>query len=191
MNWSDVAKTVGGLAPVLGTLLGGPAGAAIGAVVAGALGVKNDPDSVSQAIQSDPTAAAKIIEIESTQRIRLQELVVAAEKNRLDAESAATVAVNATMQEEAKSEHWMSYSWRPVIGFCVGFNTAASAILVLGVYGSVMLGAKDAAAALPTLPTALGALAAINATVLPILGIASWFRGKAQADPANPAEVKG
>ena len=24
-----------------------------------------------------------------------------------------------------------------------------------------------------------------------VLGIASWFRGKAQADPANPAETKG
>ena len=51
------------------------------------------------------------------------------EKNRLEFEAAvmnaATVqqqAVNATMQAEAKSEHWIQYSWRPMVGFTfIGF----------------------------------------------------------------------
>ena len=38
MEWKDVANVVGKAAPILGTLLGGPAGAAVGALVASALG---------------------------------------------------------------------------------------------------------------------------------------------------------
>lgn len=45
------------------------------------------------------------------------------EKNRLEFEAAvmnaATIqqqAVNQTMQAEAKSEHWIQYSWRPLVG---------------------------------------------------------------------------
>ena len=26
--------------------------------------------------------------------------------------------VNSTMREEAKSEHWIVFSWRPLVGFC-------------------------------------------------------------------------
>ena len=32
-------------------------------------------------------------------------------------DTATVQAVNATMQAEAKSEHWVQYSWRPMIGF--------------------------------------------------------------------------
>ena len=45
------------------------------------------------------------------------------EKNRLEFEAAvmnaATIqqqAVNQTMQAEARSEHWIQYSWRPLVG---------------------------------------------------------------------------
>ena len=37
MNWSDIAGTIGKAAPMLGTLVGGPAGAAVGAIAAIAL----------------------------------------------------------------------------------------------------------------------------------------------------------
>lgn len=46
------------------------------------------------------------------------------EKNRLEFESKVMEyasrqqeSVNATMREEAKSEHWIQYSWRPTVGF--------------------------------------------------------------------------
>ena len=46
------------------------------------------------------------------------------EKNRLEFESKVMEyasrqqeAVNATMQAEAKSEHWVQYTWRPIVGF--------------------------------------------------------------------------
>jgi len=191
MEWKDIAKMVGGAAPILGTLIGGPAGAAIGSLVASGLGVGNTPDEVSQALAVNPDAAVKLKQIEGTRQTELQGLVVQAEQNRLAAETAAVNAVNATMQGEAKSDHWPTYSWRPFIGFCVGVNTLSASLLVLMVFVPVMFGVKEAAAAMANLPMVLGSLAAISATVLPILGIASYFRGKAQADPDVPTDSRG
>lgn len=194
VGWKDIALTVAKVAPMLGAVLGSPAAAgasAVGAVIASALGVGNTPDDVRAALASNPEASAKLAQIEATRQIDLQKLVVQVAAAQLAAETAAVQAVNATMQGEARSENWPTYSWRPFIGFCVGFNTAAAAILVLAVYGGVMFGAKDAAGALPTLPLVLGALAAISGTVLPILGIASYFRGKAQADPLVATDMRG
>lgn len=63
MNWKDVGKIVGKAAPILGTALGGPAGAAIGTMVAGALGVDDHPDAVAAAVAADPQAALKLKEL--------------------------------------------------------------------------------------------------------------------------------
>lgn len=174
MNWSDIAKTVGGYAPLLGTLLGGPAGTAIGTMIASGLGVGATPDEVSQALSVNPEAAVRLKEIESKRQVELQGLVVQAEQNRLAAETSAILSVNATMQSEAKSDHWPTYSWRPFVGFVFG-------VMFLGVYFVLPL----AKLPVPTVPTE--AWMAIGA----VLGVASWFRGKAQADPSVPTDNRG
>ena len=191
MDWKSIATDVAKAAPVLGSLLGGPAGGAIGALVSAALGTASDPAAVQQALATNPDAAVKLRQIEADQSVALQALLVQSETAKLQAETAESGAVNSTMQVEAKADHWPTYSWRPFIGFCVGFNTAAASVLVLAVYVPVMFGNVSATGAMAQLPTTLGALAAINATVLPILGIASWFRGKAQADPAIANDMRG
>lgn len=191
MEWKDIAGIVGKAAPILGTLVGGPAGAAIGGLIGSVLGTVNTPDAISAAIATDPQAALKLAQYEGDNAVKLQGMLLAHADNVLAAEAQATLAVNATMQVEARADHWMTYSWRPILGFCVGFNTASAAVLTLMVYGGVMFGIAAAAAALPTLPLAIGALAAISGTVLPILGIASYFRGKAQADPAIQNDLRG
>lgn len=61
MNWSDLA----GVSPVLGGVLGGPAGAAIGTLIAKAFGVEDDPAAVSAAIAKDPNAAVKLAQVEA------------------------------------------------------------------------------------------------------------------------------
>ena len=55
------------------------------------------------AFKADPT---KVVELE-----------VALQKARMEFESTTLVAVNATMQAEAKSEHWLQWSWRPMFGY--------------------------------------------------------------------------
>lgn len=186
MDWKDVAGMVGKFAPVLGTLIGGPAGAGVGALVASALGVGADPSEVAQALSLSPDAAIKLKQLEKERQVELQGLLVTAEANRLAAETAASSEVNQTMRAESQSERWPQWSWRPFIGFCVGLNSLAASVLVLVVFGATVYGAPAAAAAVASLPTVLGALAGISLTVMPVLGIASYFRGKAQADPAIP-----
>jgi len=74
VNWSDLKPIVAKAAPVLGTLIGGPAGAAVGGIVAAALGVEATPDNVAAALQRDPDAAIKLAQIQSEQAMRLADI---------------------------------------------------------------------------------------------------------------------
>lgn len=88
MNWSDIGGIVGRAAPIVGTLLGGPAGAAVGALVASALNVPNDPDAVNVALAGNPDAMVRIQELQLTARVELEKLAVQAETVRLQAAGA-------------------------------------------------------------------------------------------------------
>lgn len=83
MNWKDVSNAVGSAAPILGGLLGGPAGAAVGSLVSAALGTDNTPDAVNKAILASPDAALKLAELQENAKVQLQQLAVTAEQNRL------------------------------------------------------------------------------------------------------------
>lgn len=88
MDWKDVAGAVGKAAPMLGTLLGGPAGGAVGAIIASAIGTDNSPEAVEAAIVSNPDALIKLREIEANKTVRLQELVEDHAKAIIQAETA-------------------------------------------------------------------------------------------------------
>lgn len=173
MDWKDVAGAVGKAAPILGTLLGGPAGAVVGGLVASALGVGSTPDEVSQALATNPEAAVKLKQIEADRQVRLQELLVQAASAEITAASAAIQSVNTTMQAEAKADHWPTYSWRPAIGFV--FAAYVASLFVLPLFD------KTPVALSPDMTLAIGG----------ILGVASWFRGRMQADPRVPADNRG
>jgi len=174
MDWSIVSKLAGAAAPMIGGLLAGPAGAAVGSMVASALGVGNSPDAVLEALKSSPDAAVRLREIEANQSVQLQALMIQSEANRLSAETAATLAVNATMQAEAGADHWPTYSWRPYVGFVFG-------TMFLSIYFILPLCKLP----VPVVPTE--AWLAIGG----VLGAASYFRGKAQADPRVPTDNRG
>lgn len=191
ITWGDVAKVLGPIAPLLGALIGGPVAPAIGLLISHGLGTENTPDAVLNAIQTSPDTVVKLKQIEADNRRDLQMLTVQAEANRLAAETQVTLSVNATMQAEAVSNHWPTYSWRPFIGFCFGANMVMSTLLVIGVFIAQVASAPGAAKALELLPATLASLAAINALAASILGIASYFRGKMQADPTVPTDNRG
>lgn len=88
MNWSDIGNILGKSAPMVGSLLGGPAGAAVGALVASALGVTSDPDAVNSALAADPEALVKVQELQLNAKVQLQQLAVQIETVRIQAESA-------------------------------------------------------------------------------------------------------
>jgi hypothetical protein len=174
MKWSDLTGLVGSAAPILGTLIGGPAGAAVGGLISSALGCANTPDDVKIALATNPDAAVKLAQIAATKETELQTLLVQAEQNRLAADTSAILAVNATMQAEDKSDHWPTYSWRPFVGFVFG-------VMFGGVYFVLPL------CHLPVPVVPFEAWAAIGG----VLGVASFFRGKAQAASAASADQRG
>jgi hypothetical protein len=97
--------------------------------------------------------------------------------------------VNETMRAEAAAEHWPSYSWRPSIGFAVAADITLCGLTVFAAYVVAMITGK--AEHLQYIPGMLAAMAGIIGVAMPVLGIASWFRGKMQADPSIPTINRG
>ena len=116
-EWKDVGRIAGAAAPLVGTLLGGPAGTALGGLLAAALGTENTPDAVHAAISADPGAALKLAEFESDNKIKLQALVFAHADKLIDAQVALEQADGADRKSAreasvagstAKSIFWLS-----------------------------------------------------------------------------------
>ena len=86
MDWKNLAATVSKAAPLLGTLIGGPAGGAAGTAVkliAGALGVKETPNAIEMELRSNPDALLKLKEIEANNKTELERLILEQERIRL------------------------------------------------------------------------------------------------------------
>lgn len=178
------------LAPTAATLLGGPLAGMAAKFLADKLGAPAATvDAVTTALaglNETPEGRIKLAEIDAA--LRAHAIDAGVDLERLAVANAADV--NKTMQAEAGSEHWPTYSWRPAIGFAVAIDLVASVLVVLVSYVGVMFFKVDAQA-LNYLPAMLGAMAALVGVASPILGIASWFRGKMQADPAVATVNRG
>lgn len=168
MDW---LKTI---APTAATMLGGPLAGLAVKFLADKLGAPAETaDAVTSALSSltgTPEGRIRLAEIDAA--LRTHAIDAGIDLERLAVQNAADI--NMTMQAETTAEHWPSYSWRPFCGFVFG-------ITFFGVYFVLPLLKMP----IPSVPTeawmSMGA----------VLGVASWFRGKAQADPANPMPVKG
>ena len=117
LSWSDVGRAVGGIAPILGTALGGPAGAVVGSMIASALGTSATPDAVNTAMAADPTNAAKILQVQNEHEENLR-------KMNLDYESTLVQAQAGNIQAEAKSDSWLAANWRPILMLTFTFIVA-------------------------------------------------------------------
>lgn len=134
-------------------------------------------DEAVKALQANPDLVLQYRKAVLDQEVEFQTLAV---QNAGD--------INKTMQAESASEHWPTYSWRPAIGFAVALAVVLSVITVFAAYGAALFGHTEG---LAQLPAVLAAVAGIIAVVSPILGIASWYRGKMQADPGIQTSNKG
>ena len=83
MDWSDLGKTIAGFAPLLGGVVGGPAGAGIGSIIASAFGVEDEPSAIAKAIASDPEAAIKLKKIELDNKVDLERIALEVVKTEL------------------------------------------------------------------------------------------------------------
>lgn len=189
-----IAMALAQFAPMIAGWLGGQkaeevAGKVVG--IAQQVTGQSSPDATVAAIAADPNLAMQFQKAVLEQQAHLAEIAADVTKAELTADTANTAAVNATMQAEAKSDHWPTYTWRPFIGFCFGINLVLSTLMVIGVFGAQVFNAPGADKAIAALPAALGSLSVICGLAAPILGISSYFRGKMQADPRIPTDNRG
>lgn len=188
-----IAMALAQFAPMIAGWLGGAkaqdvAGKVVG--IAQAVTGQSAPDAALAAIQADPGLSLQFQKAVLDQQAQLAQIAADVTKAELAADTADTQAVNTTMQVEARADHWPTYAWRPFVGFCFGLLGLAAGGTVAGAYLGVMFLHADTAI-LAQIPGMLGAEAAVMATMAPVLGIASYFRGKMQSDPRVPSDNRG
>jgi len=77
VKFNLIKNVVGALAPTLGSALGGPLGGQAASVIAGVLGCKTDPKSISQAIQTaSPAQMLELKKAEAEFEVQMKELEV-------------------------------------------------------------------------------------------------------------------
>ena len=102
------------------------------------------------AFKADPT---KVIEFET----KMEEIATTYQTSVISS-------VNATMQAEAKSEHWMQWSWRPFFGF-------TGAAILINNYVLLPYFAK-----LGIVPIVVPS--EVWLMLMAVLGVAAWTRGQ-------------
>lgn len=138
MNWKSIGQKIGSAAPTLGLILGGPAGAAAGTLVAAALGTDSSPDAVAVALERDPNAMVKLKELQLAQEAKLQELLISAEKNRMEMEAAQYAA---EVKDRESARVYAATQPNDYVRPLITFTLLIGAILILGLIFSGV--AKD------------------------------------------------
>jgi hypothetical protein len=123
----------------------------------GAEGIFGGVAKAIGAFKADPT---KVIELEAA----VEQAKITLEGKIVDAESAVIAAVNQTMQAEAKSEHWLQWSWRPIFGM-----TGAGILINNYIFLPYLVKYGVVAIVVPT---------EVWLMIMAVLGVAAYTRGQ-------------
>jgi hypothetical protein len=117
--------------------------------------------------------------IDSETQLKLEQIAVQLE----EVSQQLPMAVNQTMQAEAKSEHWAQWFWRPFWGMlsAVAFAFVCGLCCFLG-YKAVVGGEPELLASIPILVSSFATLFAIPGA---ILGVTAWHRGAEKRERAK------
>lgn len=85
--WDSIKNIIGKSAPLVGSLIGGPAGGAVGSLIANAIGTDNDPIAIETALSSDPNLLLKVKQLEYDYKTELQKMAIEAQNVELKAEA--------------------------------------------------------------------------------------------------------
>lgn len=175
MDWKEIGQTVANSAPILGGLLGGPAGAVAGKLVAGIFGTDPEPEKVSAAIQNDPQAFLKLKQYEMQHKENLQRM-------EIEAEVKAIAETNATIRAEVASPDEYVRRMRPTFGYILCGTIAIEALLAVYV-------AAFQPSRLADLAVVFDALATPQAVALAALGV--YFKMRSNEKMANSPNAPG
>jgi len=162
--WDSIKSMVGNSAPLIGTLIGGPAGAAVGGLVANALGVENTPQAIEQSLKTNPDALLKLKQLEFDNQVELKRLAFQHAQLASDERKLSVQQQHATMQKElASNDPWVR-RWRPTFGYAV---CLAWCLLFFGLAYAMVIHPKQAA----ELVTSIVALTPLFGIALSVLGV--------------------
>lgn len=185
MSWSDIGKQVANFAPIVGAALGGPAGGAVGTLIASALGVDNDPHAVQTALANDPEAFLKVQALQMEHRAELQRMVLAAETTRL-------AEVNATMRAEYSQDDKYVKRWRPTFGYAVTLTWTVQCFgIVGGLLYAIIERPENSGEILTAISSIVGALSMQWGVALSVLGISVAQRSKDKQIAAGVVPAPG
>lgn len=137
MGLGDLArKVIAAGAPVLGGLLGGPAGGVVTKIIAGRLGTRDDADEIAAAIDRDPDAAVRLREIQAEHGVSLERIELEREANRIAAETVRFAEAARTIREELASKDGYVRRARPSLVYSAVFTMAALKVLAFYVFVS-------------------------------------------------------
>ncbi|WP_354624855.1 3TM-type holin [Psychromonas sp. MME2] len=117
--WDNIKNIIGSSAPLIGTLIGGPAGAAVGGMVASALGCDNTPEAIEQSLKSNPDALIILKKLELDNQIQLKNLAFKHAELESDERKHALQQQHVTMQAELASHDAYVRRWRPTFGYAM------------------------------------------------------------------------
>lgn len=180
MDWKNLGKKIASTgATLLGTAIGGGAGGSLlGGIVADALGVENEPDEISKAIDRDPQAAVKLKEIQSRERVRLQEIASKQAIAEIEAEAARHRSINETMRAELQASDNFRGRWRPTFGYVMAFNMAVISIAFFAAVVAVILEPEQGGNIADGFAAMLASFVTIFSLGLGVLGIQVHQRSK-------------
>lgn len=121
MEWKDVGKVIGKIAPVLGSAMGGPAIGGLVSIIANAFGVSDpdpQPDQIMRAIEADPDVAAKLLAIQDNNRVEIERIALQRDQAYLtDRQNARSRQVSSEKVTGKRDINLYALAWLIVAGF--------------------------------------------------------------------------
>ncbi len=180
--WDSIKNMIGGVAPMIGTLIGGPIGSAVGGMVASVLGVENTPEAISYALQNNPDALIKLKQLEFDNQVQLKNLAFKHAELESDERQFNLQQQHATMQTELASNDAYVRRWRPTFGYAM---CLAWCLLFFGLAFAMVFHPNNAA----DLVNSIVALTPLFGIALSVLGISIHKRSLDKQTQAGKTPV--
>ena len=179
----SIALKLAQFAPMVAGLLAGPAAERVAARMVGIAQEVTGQDTPAAALdrlQMDPALAMQYQTKMVDAHVEFARIEAELDRAAMAADVRVMHDVNETMRREGASEHWPQWSWRPAIGFAFAASFGLAALTVCVAFAAVIFG-QAKPEILTHVPALLTSMATLLAIPLPVLGVASFYRGRQKA----------